>query len=106
MCFTKTLSKLYLFFEKWSSKETCKLTNGVNLGLAETAAGVVKDVVAELAGFVEVDHMGDEEVEHVVTSLTRRLVGHPGLLQQVGLNVSSSHAPHVVEPHTDELSKP
>ena len=74
---------------------------------------------------MKVHNVGDQEVEDVVTSLTpvilnveapafsklfkvdlRRLVGHTGLLEQVGLNISSSHTAHVVEPHTDELTEP
>ena len=35
----------------------------------------------------------------------RRLVGHTGLLEQVCLNISSSHPAHVVEPDTDELAE-
>ena len=34
----------------------------------------------------------------------RRLIGDPGLLEEVGLNIPSSHLAHVVEPHTDKLS--
>ena len=35
----------------------------------------------------------------------RRLVGHTGLLEQIRLNISSSHPAHVVEPDTDELAE-
>ena len=50
--------------------------------------------------------MGLEEVEDVVGPLVGGLVGHTGLLKEIGLNISSSHLAHVVEPDTDELSKP
>ena len=45
------------------------VVDGVDLDLAKAAGGVVVDVVGELAQLVEVDNVGDQEVEHVVTSL-------------------------------------
>ena len=117
------------------------IVDGVHLDLAQAAGRIIcglniplslsqssklfqtVDVVGELAQLVEVDHVGDEEVEHVVTSLApghhtfhwfemidffrdlRRLVGHTGLLKQVGLDITTSHTAHVVEPHSDEFTK-
>ena len=46
------------------------VVDGVDLDLAKAAGGVVVDVVGELAELVEVDNVGDQEVEDVVTSLT------------------------------------
>ena len=45
------------------------VVDGVDLDLAKAAGGVVVDVVGELAELVEVDNVGDQEVEDVVTSL-------------------------------------
>ena len=62
------------------------IVDGIHLDLAQAAGRIIcglniplyfqvsklfhtVDVVAELAQLVEVDHVGDEEVEHVVTSL-------------------------------------
>ena len=63
------------------------IIDGVDLDLAEAAGRIIfgrgnmsikcfinctftVDVVAELAGLMQVNNMGDEEVENVVTSLT------------------------------------
>ena len=85
-----------------------------------------EDVIGQLARLVQVNNMSDKEVEDVVSSLasvqfmskfnilniaikrlyhkySRRLVSHTGLLEQVGLDIPSSHPAHVVEPDTDEL---
>ena len=49
--------------------------------------------------------MGGQEVEDVEGPLVGRLVGHPGLLQEVGLDVAAGHPPHGVEPYADELAE-
>ena len=83
-----------------------RVIDRLDFDLAHGHQRIIVDVVGELAGLVEIDLVGDHEVEDVVGPLVRRLVSHTRLLQQVGLNISSGHLTHVVEPDTDELSKP
>ena len=70
----------------------------LDFDLAHRHQRIVVDVVGELAGLVEIDLVGDHEVEDVVGPLVRGLVSHTRLLQQVGLNISAGHLAHVVEP--------
>ena len=83
-----------------------RVIDGVDFDLAHGHQRIIVDVVGELAGLVEIDLVGDHEVEDVIGSLTGGLVGHARLLQQVSLNISSGHLTHVVEPDSDEFSKP
>ena len=45
------------------------IVDGLNLDLAEAAGWVVIDVVGQLTRFVQVNDVGDQEVEDVVASL-------------------------------------
>ena len=76
-----------------------------DLDLTHGHAGVIVDVVGQLASLVKVNLVSDHEVEDMVGSLVGGLVGHTRLLKEIGLNISTGHLTHVVEPHTDELSE-
>ena len=80
--------------------------DGLNQDLAHGDERVVKDVVRETSLLVEINRVGDHEVEDMVRPLTGGLVGHTGLFQKVNLDISSGHLAHVVKPNTDELSEP
>merc|ERR1719430_1571269 len=78
----------------------------VDSNLAETHQWIVIDVIGKFAAVMEVHLVGDHEVEDVVASLTWRLISDARFLQEVSLNISTSHPTHVVEPNSDELSEP
>ena len=82
------------------------IVNRFDFNLSHGHERIVVNVVAELALLVEVHLVGYHEVKDVVGSLVGRLVGDTRFLQEVSLNISSSHLTHVVKPDTDKLSKP